>query len=272
MSTYQFFVKFAILSAVTLFSVGGISTGFAQTDAVGGIATDSGVVGGGMTTADNTLTAEVLCNSLYARTDEEREYCEFVIRMRDENVLPNRILYYAYKKAMQQDNSRRFIYFQTVLELVCERQGIVLEESSTSKIKKFFSLPTIVTKPTQSKVSAGLSRSTDHLRPALSAKMLMCSLCRSSSSSRWVRKPFFALFSKNWFFWLNLMTFPVFRIDIPYRRCQYVDFRERCVHARSALYFLTPRRRSVTKAGQLQEQTKEETRWPKPKKHPKRSR
>ena len=92
----------------------------------------------GATSADNTLTAEVLRDTLYAKTGEEIEYCKFVIRMRDQKILPNKVLYYAYKKAMMQEKGRRFVYFQKILEMVCDNQGIILEDTKMTKAKKFF--------------------------------------------------------------------------------------------------------------------------------------
>ncbi len=118
--------------------------GFAQVDAGHSFAS-------GAASPDSTLTADVLSKSLYARTSAEIAYCEFVTRMRDEGVLPDKILYYAYKKAVQQEKSRRFAYFQTVLGLACDKQGVVLEESTAMKVKKFFSFSFSKTKPTQSK-------------------------------------------------------------------------------------------------------------------------
>ncbi len=149
--------KLVLSTAFTLFLFCGALVS-AQTGILDNIAASRGSVAGttaGTTTADNTLTADVLSKSLYAKTSEEIEYCEFVIRMRDEKVLPNRILYYAYNKATAQaENSRRFIYFQTVLELACDKQGIVLESANATKLKNFFGFSFTKTKASAPKVAS----------------------------------------------------------------------------------------------------------------------
>jgi hypothetical protein len=87
-----------------------------------------------------TLTADVLIATLYAKTDAEKEYCENIIRLRDEKILPNRIFYGIYRKSINLEKSRRFTYFQTGLEILCKREGIVLEQSASFKPVNAFSL------------------------------------------------------------------------------------------------------------------------------------
>ena len=119
--------------AILIFWLGmGASTASAQTE--------------GAQNADSTLTADVLQDTLYAKTDAEIRYCTFVIDMRDQKILPNRLLYYSYKKAMQQDKSRRFTYFQKYLETACNSQGIVLAYSEQEETKKLFIFNNVLTK------------------------------------------------------------------------------------------------------------------------------
>ncbi|MDR0335869.1 MAG: hypothetical protein LBI18_02145 [Planctomycetaceae bacterium] len=80
---------------------------------------------------ETTLTADVLISTLYAKTDAEKQYCEKIIRLRDEKILPNRIFYGIYRKSVTLEKTRRFTYFQTGLEILCQREGIVLERSAS---------------------------------------------------------------------------------------------------------------------------------------------
>lgn len=115
----------------------------------------------GAQSADNTLTSEVLKDTLYAKTSEEIEYCQFVIRMRDQGVLPNKILYLAYKKAIEQEKNRRFTYFQNALVIICNKQGITLADSSNSvRVKKYFGFNTTSSKPTKPVKAATATQAT----------------------------------------------------------------------------------------------------------------
>ena len=64
--------------------------------------------------------------TLFARTAEEQRFCVYVIERRDAGTIPPRLIYAVYRKAMQQDRGRRFAYFRTALEILCRREGIVL--------------------------------------------------------------------------------------------------------------------------------------------------
>jgi len=75
---------------------------------------------------DKQFTADVLKTMLYAKTAEERHYCDYVIQKRDDGTIPARLFYGAYQKAMTQEKNRRFLYFKTTLELLCKREGIAL--------------------------------------------------------------------------------------------------------------------------------------------------
>ena len=74
----------------------------------------------------SNLTADVLIMTLFARTAEEQRFCIYVIERRDAGTIPPRLIYAVYRKAMQQDRGRRFAYFRTALEILCRREGIVL--------------------------------------------------------------------------------------------------------------------------------------------------
>ncbi|MDR3198227.1 MAG: hypothetical protein LBU34_10210 [Planctomycetaceae bacterium] len=95
---------------------------------------------------NTNLTADVLISTLYAKTNAEKEYCEKIIRLRDEEVLPNRIFYSIYRKSVTLEKNRRFTYFRTGLEILCEREGIILEQSAPFKPTNIFG--TASTKPT----------------------------------------------------------------------------------------------------------------------------
>jgi hypothetical protein len=89
--------------------------------------------------SDTTLTADVLIATLYAKTISEKEYCENIIRLRDEKKLPSRIFYGVYRKSINLEKNRRFSYFQTGLEILCKREGIILEQPVSFKPPNVFS-------------------------------------------------------------------------------------------------------------------------------------
>ena len=76
--------------------------------------------------SDKRLTAEILKVTLYAKTDSERRFCDYVIQKRDDGTIPPRLIYGVYQKAMTKDKTRRFAYFKTGLEIMCEREKIPL--------------------------------------------------------------------------------------------------------------------------------------------------
>ena len=106
------FFRFAFFGLVSVYSV----SAFAQ-------ATD----------AETTLTADVLIKTLYARTAADKKFCENVIAARDAQILPNRILYAAYRYALKKDTDRRFTYFQTLLLKSCKEAGITLPTAAPTK-------------------------------------------------------------------------------------------------------------------------------------------
>ncbi|MDR2755230.1 MAG: hypothetical protein LBC20_05935 [Planctomycetaceae bacterium] len=130
--------RLLIFSGLTAFFL--VLQGFAQTDDM----------------ENNTnMTADILISTLYAKTNAEKEYCENIIRLRDEKILPSRIFYGVYRKSVTLEKQRRFIYFQTGLEILCKREGIILEQPVSPKITPVFS-----TAPTKSIVNASKNTST----------------------------------------------------------------------------------------------------------------
>jgi len=81
---------------------------------------------GNASDTDQRFTADVLKTTLFARTAEERRFCDYVIQRRDDGTIPSRLIYAVHQKAMTQDRHRRFAYFRAGLEILCEREGIVL--------------------------------------------------------------------------------------------------------------------------------------------------
>ena len=73
------------------------------------------------------FTADVLKTTLFAKTIDEKRFCDYVIQKRDDGTIPTRLLYGVYQKAVTKDRGRRFAYFKAGLELVCKREGIVLK-------------------------------------------------------------------------------------------------------------------------------------------------
>ena len=94
---------------------------------------------------DQRFTADVLKSTLFARTSDERRFCDYVIQKRDDGTIPTRLIYGVYQKALTKDRYRRFAYFQTGLELVCQREGIALHSTPvrTSPTTPSFTLPTL---------------------------------------------------------------------------------------------------------------------------------
>ena len=83
---------------------------------------------------DKLFTADVLKTTLFARTIDEKRFCEYVIQKRDDGTIPTRLIYGAYQKAVIKDRGRRFAYFKTGLELLCKREGIILKPMPTKPI------------------------------------------------------------------------------------------------------------------------------------------
>ncbi len=108
---------------------------------------------------DQSLTANILSKTLYTKTPEENAYCAHVIAQRNSGNLTNKVLYGAYRFAVQKEKSHRFIYFKTALETLCQREGLILEDMPTDHAKKasvwspstFFKATT--SKPTQPSTS-----------------------------------------------------------------------------------------------------------------------
>ena len=76
--------------------------------------------------SDKRLSAAILKATLYAKTDDEKRFCDYVIQKRDDGTIPTRLIYGVYQKALTKDKTRRFAYFKTGLEIMCVREGIVL--------------------------------------------------------------------------------------------------------------------------------------------------
>ena len=92
---------------------------------------------------DKRFTADVLKRELFAKTVEERGFCDYVIQKRDDGTIPPRIIYSVYQKTMAKDRNVRFTYFKTALETVCKREGIVLYSTPVRATSSFpsFTLP-----------------------------------------------------------------------------------------------------------------------------------
>ena len=103
--------------------------------------------------AGKQFTADVLKTRLFARTTEDQRFCDYVVQKRDDGMIPSKIFYVAYQKAMTKESNRRFLYFKTTLEILCEREGIALYPTpvKTSPTKP---TATATTKPTASSFSA----------------------------------------------------------------------------------------------------------------------
>ena len=89
------------------------------------------------------FTADVLKTTLVAKTPDEKKFCDYVIQKRDDGTIPARLIYGVYQKAIAKERDRRFTYFKAGLEIVCKREGIVLNSSSikTQQTKPALSLP-----------------------------------------------------------------------------------------------------------------------------------
>ena len=72
------------------------------------------------------FTADVLKATLFAKTADEKRFCDYVIQKRDDGTIPTRFIYGVHRKAIAKDRNRRFAYFKTGLEIVCKQEGIVL--------------------------------------------------------------------------------------------------------------------------------------------------
>jgi hypothetical protein len=78
------------------------------------------------------FTARVLKETLPARTPAEQQFCDYVIRKRDDGTIPPQFVYGVYRIAMTKEKSRRFMYFKTGLETLCKREGIALNSLPVS--------------------------------------------------------------------------------------------------------------------------------------------
>ena len=75
---------------------------------------------------DKLLTADTLKARLFAKTPDEKRFCDYVIQRRDNGTLPARLIYAVYEKAVTKDKGRRFAYFKSALEILCKQEGIAL--------------------------------------------------------------------------------------------------------------------------------------------------
>ncbi|MDR1289684.1 MAG: hypothetical protein LBK06_00635, partial [Planctomycetaceae bacterium] len=76
------------------------------------------------------------------RTNEDAEYCDFVIHCNESGIIPTRILHFAYRKALNAERNQRFERFQKNLEYICEHEKINLkpDKTKTKNKKTNFSL------------------------------------------------------------------------------------------------------------------------------------
>ena len=72
------------------------------------------------------FTADVLKTTLFAKTAQEKQFCDYVIQKRDDGTLPYVLLYAVHQKSLTKDRGRRFAYFKSSLEIACRREGIRL--------------------------------------------------------------------------------------------------------------------------------------------------
>ena len=75
---------------------------------------------------DKLLTADILKARLFAKTPDEKRFCDYVIQKRNDGTIPSRLIYAVYEQAVTKDKGRRFAYFKTALEILCKREGIAL--------------------------------------------------------------------------------------------------------------------------------------------------
>ena len=72
------------------------------------------------------FTAEVLKTTLFAKTADEKRFCDYVIQKRDDGTIPSRLIYGVHRKALTKDRTHRFVYFKAGLEVACKQEGIAL--------------------------------------------------------------------------------------------------------------------------------------------------
>jgi hypothetical protein len=90
------------------------------------------------------LTADVLKAKLFAKTTDELRFCDDIIQKRDEGTIPPQLIYGVYRKALTKEPARRFMYFKTGLEIMCQREGIVLAPSRPSSPSSSWRIPAFV--------------------------------------------------------------------------------------------------------------------------------
>ncbi len=78
--------------------------------------------------SEENLTPEIVCRTLYVRTTEEEAFVGKCFGLRDEGVLPNRILYTAYRYAVKKTKSKRFSYFKYTIVKLCRENNVVLDD------------------------------------------------------------------------------------------------------------------------------------------------
>ena len=94
----------------------------------------------------NSLSADILKAKLFAKTIDEQRFCNYVIQKRDDGTIPPQLIYGVYRKALTKEPARRFLYFKTGLEIMCQREGIVLTPapSRPSSPSSSWRIPTFV--------------------------------------------------------------------------------------------------------------------------------
>jgi hypothetical protein len=73
------------------------------------------------------LTSAILQNTLYVKSADEAEYCDFVIQCCENGTIPSRLLFCAYKNSVNAERNQRFIRFQKYLESFCKYEKINLK-------------------------------------------------------------------------------------------------------------------------------------------------
>ena len=79
----------------------------------------------GEAAAAEKLTADLLKKELRAKNKDEEAYIDKVVKIRDDDKLPNSMLVAAYRYAVKKDDNR-FAYFVKALESLAKKEKIKL--------------------------------------------------------------------------------------------------------------------------------------------------
>ncbi|MDR2641352.1 MAG: hypothetical protein LBC74_01005 [Planctomycetaceae bacterium] len=83
--------------------------------------------------SEKKLTSAILQNKLYAKTDDDIAYCDFVISCYQNGTIPARVLHFAFNNALTAEQNQRFIRFQKNLEYICKHEKINLKNDKRKK-------------------------------------------------------------------------------------------------------------------------------------------